>query len=81
MGAIFLQGNALSVLRGLPGDFFHFDDRPENIQVLCVSCHMSLHKKAYWDAIHAGVVPTMSNGRVGWRKGGDDNGSNLPRGE
>lgn len=23
MGAVFLQGNALSVLRGLPGDFFH----------------------------------------------------------
>ena len=63
-------------------NFDHFDDRPENIQVLCVSCHMSLHKKAYWNAVHAGTEPPISNGRVGWVKGGDDkNGGNLPRGE
>lgn len=46
----------------------HYDNRPDNLQVLCVSCHMSLHKQAYWDAIHAGKAPIKSNGPVGWRR-------------
>ncbi len=47
-------------------DFDHFNDAPGNLRVLCVSCHMSLHKQAYWDAIHAGTQPLKSNGKVGW---------------
>ena len=43
----------------------HYDDRPENLQVLCVSCHMSLHKTAYWKAIQDGTLPPKSNGPVG----------------
>src|SRR3989304_6890763 len=31
-------------------DFDHYNNQPENLQILCLSCHMSLHRKAYWDA-------------------------------
>jgi len=48
----------------------HYDNRPENLDVLCVSCHMSLHKQAYWDAYHAGEELPQSNGPVGWTKKG-----------
>ena len=52
-------------------DLDHYNDDPANLQVLCVSCHMSLHKQAYWDAVHAGGPTPKSNGPVGWvRKGG-----------
>lgn len=50
-------------------NFDHYDNRPENLQVLCVSCHMSLHKQAYWDAVHKNEEPPRSNGPVGWRRG------------
>jgi hypothetical protein len=54
-------------------DFDHYNNDPENLTVLCVSCHMSLHKKAYWDAIRAGETPKKSNAPTGWdRKGGQD---------
>ena len=46
--------------------FDHYDNRPENLQVLCVSCHMSLHKRAYWEAIHNDEDPPVSNGPIGW---------------
>lgn len=46
----------------------HYDDRPENLQVLCVSCHMRLHKEAYWKAKKAGKTPPKSNGPVGWTR-------------
>ena len=49
-------------------DLDHYNNDPENLQVLCVSCHMSLHKQMYWDAIKAGETPPKSNGLVGWRK-------------
>ncbi len=49
-------------------DFDHYHDEPENLQVLCVSCHMSIHKKAYLDAIHDGRKPPTSNGPVGWQR-------------
>ena len=29
-------------------NFDHYDNRLENLQVLCASCHNSLHKKRYW---------------------------------
>ncbi len=47
-------------------DFDHYNNDPENLQVLCVSCHMSLHKQMYWDAIKEGKTPQKSNGPVGW---------------
>ena len=49
-------------------DFDHYNDNPDNLQVLCVSCHISLHKQTYWDAIHAGNEPLRSNGPIGWEK-------------
>lgn len=56
-------------------DFDHYNNVPENLEVLCVSCHMSLHKQAYWDAIKNEEQPPRSNGPVGWKKseeGGSD---------
>jgi hypothetical protein len=47
-------------------DLDHYNNEPENLQVLCVSCHMSLHKQAYWDAVHAGQETPKSNGPIGW---------------
>jgi len=49
-------------------DFDHYNNSPENLQVLCVSCHCSLHKQAYWDAIHAGKKPPKSNAPCGWNR-------------
>ena len=50
-------------------DFDHYNNLESNLQVLCVSCHMSLHKQAYWDAIHSGRIQKKSNGRAGWEHG------------
>lgn len=49
-------------------DFDHYHNAPENLQVLCLSCHMSLHKQAYWDAIHEGREPPKSTGPNHWRR-------------
>lgn len=46
----------------------HFDNRPENLGVLCHSCHMSHHKTEYWKARRAGVEYEKGNGPVGWRR-------------
>jgi hypothetical protein len=46
----------------------HYDDRTDNLQVLCVSCHMSIHKKAYWDAYHKGDKLPKSNSPIGWKR-------------
>jgi hypothetical protein len=48
-------------------DMDHFNNDPDNLQVLCVNCHMSVHKKAYWDAKRKGLPTPKSNGRVGWQ--------------
>jgi len=58
-------------------DFDHYNDEPENLQVLCVSCHMSLHKQAYWDAIHDGRTPPVSNGPIGWERNGGETDSSV----
>lgn len=47
-------------------DFDHYNNAPENLRVLCVGCHMSLHKRAYWEAIRNGDAPLKSNGPIGW---------------
>jgi len=54
-------------------NFDHYDNVPDNLTILCVSCHMSIHKQAYWDAVHSGQEPPKSNGPVGWQRkeGGD----------
>jgi len=31
-------------------DLDHYNDEPGNLQVLCVSCHITLHKLLYWEA-------------------------------
>lgn len=49
-------------------DFNHYNNSPENLQILCVGCHQSLHKKAYWDAIKNGEDPPKSNGPIGWNR-------------
>ena len=54
-------------------DFDHYNNNPDNLEVLCVSCHMSLHKQMYWDAIKAGETPPKSNGIVGWTKNDSQN--------
>lgn len=45
----------------------HFDNREENLQVLCNSCHMSVTKKKWWDAKKAGLPLPKSNAPMGWR--------------
>ena len=49
-------------------DFDHYNNSPDNLRVLCVSCHQSLHKQAYWDAIKNGDDPPKSNGPIGWER-------------
>lgn len=44
----------------------HYDNAPENLVVLCVSCHSSVHKQAYWDAVKSGQEPPRSNAPIGW---------------
>ena len=62
-------------------NFDHYDNTPENLAVLCVSCHMSLHKKAYWDAVHAGKEPPKSNGPIGWQREKGGKGEDAVTGE
>jgi 5-methylcytosine-specific restriction endonuclease McrA len=47
----------------------HYDNRLENLEVLCESCHISLAKKAWWAAKRAGLPTPKSNGPVGWKRG------------
>ena len=48
----------------------HYNNDPENLQVVCVSCHLSAHKKAWWDAKKAGQFLPRSNGPLGWNRSG-----------
>jgi hypothetical protein len=47
-------------------DFDHYNNDPENLQVLCLTCHMSFHKKMYWDAKKNGKETPKGNGPIGW---------------
>jgi hypothetical protein len=49
-------------------DLDHYNNDPNNLEVLCRSCHQRLHKKLYWDAIKAGKEPPKSNGPIGWER-------------
>ncbi len=44
----------------------HYDNRLENLEVLCNSCHMSETKRKWWAAKKAGLKTPKSNGPVGW---------------
>lgn len=48
----------------------HYDNEPSNLEVLCVSCHMSHHKTQYWDAWRKKQTTPKSNGPVGWARRG-----------
>ena len=45
----------------------HYDNRLENLEVLCNSCHMSETKRKWWAAKKAGLPLPKSNGPVGWK--------------
>ena len=47
-------------------DFDYYNNNKDNLQVLCLPCHSSLHKKAYWDAVKAGKKPKVSTGDCHW---------------
>ena len=49
-------------------DFDHYNNQPENLEVRCVACHSSLHKKEYWDAIHEKRQAKKSNAPIGWKR-------------
>lgn len=48
-------------------DFDHFNDVSDNIQILCASCHNSLHIKAYWNNLKQGKI-SPSNAPIGWKR-------------
>ena len=48
-------------------DLDHYNDAPKNLQVLCVSCHITLHKKLYWKAKREGTE-YKNNSPIGWNK-------------
>lgn len=43
----------------------HYDNRPENLQVLCRSCHMSETTRERWRRTRAGLPPA-GNAPKGW---------------
>ena len=49
-------------------DFDHYNNSPENLKVMCVTCHMSFHKKEYWKAVKAGKEPKRSTQIYGTKK-------------
>lgn len=46
----------------------HYDNRLENLEVVCNSCHMSETKRRWWAAKKKGLPTPKSNGPVGWKK-------------
>ena len=49
-------------------DLDHYNNTPDNLDVLCVSCHLSLHKTAYWEAYRNGQPLLKSNCEAGWTR-------------
>lgn len=49
-------------------NFDHYDNKPENLQVLCLHCHLSLHKSEYWKAKREGRTPPCSTAPHHWKK-------------
>lgn len=50
-------------------DFDHYNDVKSNLQVLCLSCHSSIHKKEYWRCKRDGIE-YKSNAKNNWEKNG-----------
>lgn len=48
-------------------DFDHYNNAEDNLVAICVSCHLSLHKRAYWDAVKDGREPPRSTGEAHWK--------------
>ena len=48
-------------------DLDYYNNDPDNLQVLCVSCHITLHKKLYWEAKRNGAE-YKTNSPIGWDK-------------
>lgn len=46
----------------------HYDNRVENLAVMCNHCHISQHKKMWWAAKKAGLSLPKSNAPAGWGK-------------
>lgn len=46
----------------------HFDNRLENLEILCSPCHLSEAKRLWWKAKKAGKKTPKSNGPVGWAR-------------
>lgn len=46
----------------------HYDNRPENLETLCNSCHMRLTMQERLAARKAGQVYQKGNGPVGWER-------------
>lgn len=46
----------------------HYDNRLENLEVLCNSCHMSETKRKWWAAKKAGLPTPKSNAPTGWKR-------------
>lgn len=51
-------------------NFDHYDNEPGNLQVLCLHCHLSLHKTEYWKAKREGRTPRKSTAPHHWRPNG-----------
>ncbi len=48
-------------------DFDHYNNEISNLQVLCNSCHTSLHKTEYWRCKREGIE-YKSNAPIGWNR-------------
>lgn len=48
-------------------DLDHYNNEPENLDVLCVSCHITLHKLLYWKSKRDGTE-YKTNSPIGWNK-------------
>jgi IS30 family transposase len=46
----------------------HYDNRLENLEVLCNRCHMSETKRKWWAAKKAGLPTPKSNAPQGWNR-------------
>lgn len=44
----------------------HYDNRPENLQVLCRRCHIGFHKHLYWECYRRGLECPKSTGPCHW---------------
>ena len=46
----------------------HYDNRLENLEILCNPCHLGLHRRKWWIAKKKGFPLPKSNAPVGWNR-------------